>query len=267
MADLKPLRNAIPVQHYKDVSLMELPYRYPMKTALTHYAEIRQIKIAVAQGYPSIKLEPLKDEWISVVGYGPTLKDTWQEIGHPCITVSGAHDFLQERGIKPDYHAECDGRDHKTKHLTKPNDFTTYLIATICNPKVWLQLEGRNVVTWHNCNGRHVVDWIGENDPGTIMVAGGSVVGLSAIHLAGLMGYRKFRLFGFDGNFEGESRHAGEHHGPPQRVIEREAGGRKWKTTPQMSNSSDELGWLIRDHPELQFDIKGDSMVRALYGA
>jgi hypothetical protein len=156
---------------------------------------------------------------------------------------------------------------HKTKHLEKPNDKTVYLIATIVSPEAWIKLEGRKIVTWHNANGRHIVNWIGENNPGTIMVAGGSVVGLSAIHLAGLMGYRKFKLFGFDGNFSGETRHAGPHYGPPQKIIERLVGDRVWKTTPQMSNAADELGWLIRDHPELEFEIHGDSMTRALYGA
>ena len=266
MDALKLSRNAIPLQHYKDIKLTDIKYRYPMRSAVTLEAEVKQVKIAVSQGFPSIKLEPLKSGWLDVVGYGPSLKETWQEIKSPCITVSGAHDFLCERGIKPDFHAECDGRDHKTKHLKKPNSHTTYLMATICNPMMWVQLEGCNVVTWHNCNGQHIVDWVGVNDPGTIMVAGGSVVGLSAIHLGGLMGYRRFRLFGFDGNFEGETRHAGEHFGPVQRVIEREVRGKIWKTTPQMANSSDELGWLIRDHPELEIKIMGKSMVKDLYG-
>lgn len=261
------LKNSISVIPYNDIKLEELPYRYPMRNAVTMDAEIRQVKIAVSQGYPSIQLEPIKDEAISIVGFGPTLEDTWRDITRPCITVSGAHDFLVERGIYPDFHAECDGREHKTKHLEKPNGVTTYLMATIVAPRMWALLEGCKVVTWHNANGRHIVDWIGQNDPGTIMVAGGSVVGMSAIHLAGLMGYRRFKLFGFDGHFAKDKRHAGEHYGPPQKVIERVVGARVWKTTPQMSNAADELGWLIRDHPELEITVYGDSMIRALHGA
>lgn len=263
----KSSTNAIKVIPYKEITLEELPYRYPMRNAVTIDAEVRQVKIAVSQGYPSIKLEPIKEGAISIVGFGPSLEDTWRDITSPCITVSGAHDFLVERGIYPDFHAECDGREHKTRHLEKPNGFTTYLMATIVAPRMWELLEGCKVVTWHNANGRHIVDWIGKNDPGTIMVAGGSVVGMSAIHLAGLMGYRRFKLFGFDGNFRGDDRHAGKHHGPPQRIIERVVGSRVWKTTPQMSNAADELGWLIRDHPELEITIYGDSMTKALHGA
>lgn len=260
---LKSSTNAIRVIPYNEITLEELPYRYPMRNAVTMDAEVRQVRIAVSQGYPSISLGRIQDGSIDIVGYGPSLEDTWEQIESPCMTVSGAHDYLCERGVIPDFHAECDGREHKTKHLEKPNTRTTYLIATICNPRVWELLDGLKVVTWHNANGKHIVEWIGKNDPGTIMVAGGSVVGLSAIHLAGLMGYRRFRLFGFDGNFRGEARHAGEHYGPPQKVIER--GG--WRTTPQMSNAVDEFGWLKRDHPELEFKIMGESLMASAHGA
>lgn len=263
MVELNASTNYLKVIPANEIKLEELPYRYPMRNAVTLEAEIRQVKIAVSQGYPSLKLEPIKSGFIDIVGFGPSLADTWQHIENPCFTVSGAHDFLIDRGVIPTYHAECDGRDHKTKHLLKPHLQTVYLMATICNPKMWEQLDGCQVVTWHNANGRHIVDWIGQNDPGTIMVAGGSVVGLSAIHIAGIMGYRRFRLFGFDGNFRGDVRHAGTHYGPPQKVIER---GR-WKTTPQMSNAVDEFGWLKRDHPELEFKIFGESLMQDVYGA
>ncbi len=267
MADLRSSINCLKVIPASEIRLEELPYRYPMRNAVTMDAEVRQVKIAVSQGHPSIKIGELKPDWISIVGYGPSLRETWKDITRPCVTVSGAHDFLVSRGMYPDYHAECDGREHKTKHLENPNGFTTYLMATIVNPRMWELLEGCKVVTWHNANGKHIVDWIGDNDPGTILVAGGSVVGMSAIHLAGIMGYRKFKLFGFDGNFSEGDRHAGVHHGPPQKLIERTVKGRKWVTTPQMSNAADELGWLIRDHPELGFEFHGDSMISAMYGS
>lgn len=259
--------NAIPAQDYKDISFESLPTKFPTRSAVKLDKELEHIRIAVAQGYPSIQLEPLKDGWIDIVGYGPSLKRTWDQVRNPCITVSGAHDFLIERGVVPTYHAECDGRSHKPKHLSKPHKGVTYLMATVCHPDTWLLLDGFNVVTWHNANGMHVVEWIGENDPDKILVAGGSVVGLSAIHLAGILGFRKFRLFGMDCNFEGDDRHAGPHYGPPQRIVERRVGERVFKTTPQMCNSSDELGFLMKRAPQIEIEIVGDSMLRAMYGA
>src|SRR6185369_698127 len=97
-----------------------------------------------------------------------------------------------------------------------------YLMASICTPAIWERLEGKKVLLWHNCNGQHVVDWIGENDDGGLLVAGGSNIGLTAIHLGGILGFRKFKIFGFDGNYRGETRHAGKHYDPlPQKRITR----------------------------------------------
>src|SRR3972149_792273 len=204
--------NFIPIASPDQINLEALPYRYPMRTAVTHQAEIRQIETCMARGYPRIQIGKLRDDWVSIVGFGPSLTETWTEITQPCITVGGAHDFLIEQGIIPTWHAECDGREHKTKHLEHPHPDVTYLMATICNPRMWDQLQGQKVLTWHNANGKHVVEWIGANDPGGVLLAGGSVIGLTAIHLGGFLGFRRFRLFGFDGNFRGESRHAGPHY-------------------------------------------------------
>jgi hypothetical protein len=251
--------NKLRVSRPEEVKLEALRYRYPTRSAVTMEAELAQIERCVSLKFPRLSLRPIREETASIVGYGPSLAETWDQVTWPIFTVSGAHDFLVERGKIPDWHVECDGRDHKTKHLTKPRLETAYLIASICNPRVWEQLRGFNVEYWHNCNGQHVVDWIGKNDDGSILVAGGSVVGLTAIHIAGILGFRKFKLFGFDGNFWKGSRHAGPHYGPPQKVIERNG----WQTSPQMSNACDELLWLMKNE-ELQIEVVGHSLMKSL---
>jgi hypothetical protein len=255
--------NAITVRKPEDIKLEALPYQYPMRSAVTLEAELRQIAVCMSHGFDRLKLLPLREDVLSVVGFGPSLHETWDQVTHPCITVSGAHDFLIERGFIPDFHAECDGRDHKIKHLGRPHKDVTYVMATICNPQMWEQLNGHKVEIWHNANGPHVVEWIAKNDDGGLLIAGGSVVGLSAIHIGGIKGWRKFKLFGFDGNFKGDTRHAGPHYGPPQKIIEKVVGGRTWKTTPQMYNAAEELTWLVRDAP-IDVEVVGDSLTREL---
>lgn len=251
----------------EEIKFTPLPHLFPMKTALQEAGEIEQMKIGVSQGHPSLKLGAIKEDTLCVVGYGPSLADTWGQVTHPCLTVSGAHDYLIARGIVPDFHVECDGRPHKARFLEKPVEGCEYLIATVCHPKFWEQLEGFKVTTWHNALGQHAANWIGANDPGTIMVSGGSVVGLSAIHVAGVMGYRKFRLFGFDNCFRFDKRHAGEHYGPEQKLLWRTVGDKTYLTTPQMTNAADEIGWLIRDNPQISVEIVGESMTKELHGA
>jgi len=246
-----------------DVRLEYLPYRYPSRTAYTLEAEIRQIETCVKKGYPRLQLRDIKDEWLSVVGFGPSLHDTWREIKHPFVTVSGALDFMQDKGVIPDYHAECDGRDYKTKHLEHANHTTKYFMASVCNPRMWDLLEGCHVEYWHTANGQHVVDWIGKNDLGSVLIAGGSNIGLTAIHVGGILGYRKFRLYGFDGNFRGDVRHAGKHYAEPQRRIVRTANGHRWDTSPQMSHACDEFLRLYDDQ-NIKCEIVGDCLLADL---
>ena len=267
MESSQPSRNGIVIAPADKINLKSLNYRYPMRNAVTLEAEIRQVEAAVKSGFPRLGIGNLKDDWFSVVGYGPSLKDTWKDITHPCISTSGAHDFLIERGIVPDYHAQCDGRDHQLKFLERPHKDVTYVMATICHPGFWERLKGHKVALWHNANGQHVLDWIGKNDPGGMMIAGGSNIGLTSIHIGGLLGYRKFRLFGMDCNYaEDWKRHAGVHHDPsPQRVIRRWVKKKKWFTSPQMSNAADEF-MVLAQNESLKFEVHGESMLKDLSG-
>lgn len=244
----------------KDIHLEHLAYKFPTRTPFTQAAEIQQIETCIKQGYPRLALRDLREETLSVVGYGPSLQDTWQLITHPCITVSGALDFLQHHDVIPDFHTECDGRDYKTKHLEHPNKKTKYFMASVCNPRMWELLAGCHVEYWHMANGQHVVDWIGEHDAGSILIAGGSNIGLTAIHLGGILGFRKFKLFGFDGNYRGDVRHAGVHYAAPQKRLVRIANGKRWETSPQMFNACDEFLKLY-ENQLLRFEIVGNSLL------
>ena len=257
--------NAILIAPSKSINLKSLNYRYPTRNAVTMEAELKQIEIALSHKFLRLGIGKLKQETLAVVGYGPSLKDTWEQVTHPCITTSGAHDFLIQRGFIPDFHAQCDGRDHQVKFLERPHHHVTYVMATICPPAIWERLKKHRVLLWHNCNGQHVLDWIGEHDPGGILIAGGSNIGLSAIHIGGLMGYRKFKCFGFDGNFDKDwNRHAGVHHDPTrQDVIRRWVGQRKWFTSPQMSNSADEFLTLMQNK-DIQLEVVGECMLADL---
>ena len=90
---------------------------------------VKNMTAALARGLPTIRYCPENSEWLNLVCYGPSLEQTWREIKHPIMTVSGAHDFLLARGIVPDYHVECDPRPHKSDNISKPHPDVQYLIA------------------------------------------------------------------------------------------------------------------------------------------
>jgi hypothetical protein len=201
--------------------------------------------------------------WLHVVGYGPSLSQTWRQIDGPCLTMSGAHGFLTERGITPTWHAEMDPRAHKVAML-QPNCLTTYLIAGVCHPSVWNKLNGYDVRKFHVLSSRDTPDWLQRNEKrGAVLVGGGSEIGLAALHLAGFMGWRRFKLHGFDHSLRLGERHAGAHLGPKQQEIFWRVGERVFATTKIMVNAAIECLQTFEQYP-IEVELMGDGLLQEM---
>jgi hypothetical protein len=170
---------------------------------------------------------------------------------HPIVSMSGSHNFLIERGVIPDYHIDMDPRPHKLAHIIKPHPDVQYLMATVCHPFTWAILKGYKLKTWHVISGKGTKAWLEKYDPRTVLVAGGSTIGLASIHVGGLLGYRRFEIHGMDGSFRGDIRHAGVHYGHDQAPIEWKANGKTYKTSKIMMNANVELLNMLRHFPFL----------------
>lgn len=190
-----------------------------------------------------LKFEPPHNRVAIVMCYGPSLEDTWQsallelqEIGNAdIVSVSGAHDYLLERGVVPRFHIECDPRKHKSGMLTTPNDFTEYLMASCVHPDVFSNLTNKNITLWHLDNGRESFRIGRELEPNALMIGGGGSVGLRALPVMMAKGYRRFIIHGMDCSYrEDGSTHAGLHTGKKVQLIEVRCAGRKFVTSPVM---------------------------------
>lgn len=224
------------------------------------------MRIALEQGLPRLKPHPIDPEKrINIVCFGPSLRKTWEKAvnGWPIATVSGAHDFLIERGVIPDFHLDCDPRKHKVQYIRKPHKNVHYLMGTSAHPLAWELLKGHKVTQWHMRQGPKTGEWIVKNDPGTLMFDGGSTVALQAIHVLGSQGYAKFNLFGLDGCFEGEDFHASPAKYPKQTVVHVECEGRMWKTTDLMVNMILEF-LRNRDAYDIELNVFGDGLLNAM---
>jgi len=201
---------------------------------------------------------------VSIACYGPSLADTYKQLKRPIISVSGSHDFLVDRGIIPDFHVDCDPRPHKPEMLRKPQETTTYLMASVCHPLFWKALEGHSVRLWHLINGDDLdtVAWVAQNHPDGMksMIGGGSSVGQRAMNVAAALGYRKFDIPGMDCSFT-ENRHAGAHTGSQQVETLVKAGDRIFKTTKQMLQAAIEMEhFLQKQDAEVRF--YGDGLMQ-----
>lgn len=235
------------------IGLKKIEVPYPIPPAFSEDIRERHMAWAVAQGYPRLRGRMMTHDRLQIVAYGPSLADTWREINpeEPLITMSGALKFLLERGLKPVYgkwfHTDVDPRPHKIAALARHKD-VVYMIGSCAHPELFKHLEGYKVVLYHALSGGHTFAWVQQNDPDQILIAAGSTIGLTAIHLGGIMGYYHFEVFGMDGGFKGAERHAGPHFGVVHGQIESKWNP-GWKTSRLMDNTNFEIEAMLKNFP------------------
>lgn len=237
-----------------------LPYTGKVSQA----EQFDQMQKAVNSGFPFLKkATAFHNRKVSIVGYGPSLADTWRSIQGPIIATSGAYDFLIERGIVPDYYVAIDPSRSAIDLLKKPSKISTYLMASVCHPDWWPKLDLYRVKLWHKINGddQKTIEWIHEHHMTNVdsALGGGSTVAQRAMNVAAAMGYRKFDVYGMDCSFI-DKRHAGPHTGDPQLIVDISVAGRIFRTTPQLMQSANEMQqFLLTADVEIAFH--GDSLM------
>ena len=165
--------------------------------------------------YP-LRIQPgsITQEPIAIVGFGPSLNDTWEEIKKfkYVFSGSGSHKFLVDRGIIPTHHAEVDPREHKIGLMGTPQQGTQYLIASCCHPKLLQHLQGFDIRLWHIHSGDTPQMLPTVFPRGEYILTGGSNVGLRAMVLARFLGFVNMHVFGMDCSMSTEGKSHAEFH-------------------------------------------------------
>lgn len=239
------------------------------------------ISIANARGYARLAQAPINErQTLALACYGPSLVDTWellrdqQAAGAKILSMSGATHFLAERGVVADYHVDMDPRAHKVGHLKPLVPGVHYLMASVCPPETWELLKDyppELITLWHtfsgvDSTGVDTYGWVAANDkPGELVIHGGSTIGLTALHIGGVLGYRHFEIHGMDGSRRsGGQRHAGIHYGKPQNdPITWSAEGVKYDTSQIMANAVAETINTCKRFPVFAI-FHGDGLTQAL---
>lgn len=254
---------------------MKIPYK--LQAAVVIDKRYENMASAIARGLPRLQdvaIDPIAS--LSIACYGPSLKDTWRELKHPILSMSGATRFLADNGVTADYHIDMDPRAHKIKQLTPPVPGVTYLIASVSHPDYFEMLKDEKVVLWHcvSSNNDADLEWIKKNDPvqletdehvlSQLIITTGSNIGLAAIQIGGLLGYRHFEIHGMDGSFAEKDRHAGVHYGKvqPSNLVWA-AGGKKYRTSQIMANGVAEAVNMVKLYP-IFCVFHGEGLTQAL---
>ena len=252
----------------QSVSTRERPLAKMYTFAVLPKERVEQIKGNMTRGVPMVEQVPRHDRTMAIVGYGPSLKDTWRTLtttSDDIFTTSGAHDFLMDRGIIPMGHVATDPRKEQVDFIQHRNKMTTYYPASCCHPTVFEWLTDYRIRMWHAWDGDDTEQAVLERDPNAFFILGGSNVGLRSIALGSALGYRKFTLYGMDCSMKEGQRHAGAHNGKKQKLVRvRPTGSEQWfDTTPQMVSGANEFlamaAKLITEGYE--FTLVGDGLL------
>ena len=185
--------------------MSSLPLKITGKCVAEDETLFANMDAAIARGYPQVReAHPAKSGAILLVASAPSVKGQLELIkkmkaaGSPIVAIKGAHDWLIDNGVIPDYALAIDPQEHRIAFY-KPLPNVHYMIASQCHPAMFDNLEGCQVTLWHPYVKK------GQDRPKNCMlIGGGTTSGLRAISLFYVLGYRQFELFGFDSCNDGE---------------------------------------------------------------
>lgn len=200
----------------------------------TELAAIRDnIASSSIRDIPWVEQVPAHDLEVLIVAGGPSLLDdiedirTRQAAGAKVFTMNATAKLMREHGIVPDMHVVIDAR---RTNLRFADVAKTYL-ASQCHPVLFDAT--RDATLFHIA----LRDWDKyiPNDRASMAVGGGNSVGLYAMSLAYVLGYRTMHLFGFDSSYRDDAHHAYpqiKNDADPR--IEAHVNGRVFSTTHWM---------------------------------
>lgn len=222
-----------------------------------------QVKIALSRIKGRIQPGPTRDEPIALVSYGPSLRDTWEEVrNYPYVlTCSGAHKFLVDRGIIPNWHIDVDPRPHKVDLMGTPDRRVEYLMASCCHPRMWDHLEGQNVKLWHSFDSSEEALRI--LPPQEWAITGGCSAGVRTLTLARFLGFKEAHVFGLDGCFkQGGASHAGDHPNTVKKGSMCVYDGIEYHTIPSMLEAARSAVHELDQLPDLKVTFHGEGLTQ-----
>ena len=148
----------------------------------------------------------------SIVGAGPTIKETHKELVGDVIAINSAIGYLLDEGIVPKFGLLWDGTEVLEK-LVRPHPDITYLVASRCHPKVFEKLKDCKVIVWHAGGDHNIIEVMGR--PEVVeklkipqpLILGGSAGVTRTLYVATVLGYEDIHIFGADSNYSGNETH------------------------------------------------------------
>lgn len=188
-----------------------------------------------------------------IIGGGPSLRKDLEEIrkrkdaGQHVFALNNSWKWLLDNEILADAHVMLDARRENAKFVPTPSAITKYY-ASQCAKEVWDAAP--DALLWNHLNAQNI---IGDDPRANTLIAGGSTVGLNAMALVYVLGYRKIHLYGFDSSYDDERHHHAYEQAlnDKERVVTVTAAGEEFITAAWMAQQVSEFCLLLPQLMEL----------------
>ena len=231
---------------------------------------LANVRDAIAKDWPIIPKGEAVDRLAIICGGGPSLKDlaflvaNLQNAGAAVFSVNQVDGFLRDLGIRPNFHVMVDARPELEAWV---NEGGIKLYASMCDPAVLERgAAAGDLNVWH-AQTDGIKEIFGPNE--AILIGGGTTVGLRAMVLAYVMGFRRIACFGFDGSYAD-----GQHHAYPQALNDGEnvldviCGGKTFKAAPWMVQQAQDFKDLVdqlENGMDCEIQIWGDGLLPTMF--
>jgi len=182
--------------------LQHLDVRESVETQVSH------VEKSMSLGLPQFgKKCRAHSNVLSIVGGGPSIKETVGELHGYVVAINGSLKWLLDRGQKVFACGVLDPGEHIAEGLVR-NDNVRYFVSSTAHPNTFDKLKGLNVTIWHPGGCDEVNKVVFERNPDALIIGGGCTMGLRWINLGYMLGFRKFDCYGMDSSFSKDGTHA-----------------------------------------------------------
>lgn len=178
---------------------------------------VQNVKSNIAKDWPRLEWADEHDRTAILVGGGPSINDNVDslkariESGAEIWALNGTAGWCYSHNIIPDYQVIADARPENIDFLANAIK-TQIILASQCHPALFTtpgKYGGIKPIMFHMAEPSEIQPLLYDEPQKDVpLIGGGSTVGLVAIAILYVMGYRKVILYGFDSSVDGSKHHA-----------------------------------------------------------
>ena len=243
-----------------------------MRVNVTNETLLDNIRTNIRKGFPQIQPYPIQRQKICLVGGGPSLNDTFEELrkcyfeGDKLVAMNGSAQWLMDHNMRPSLVTMIDARPFNVRFVQEPIPNCKYFISSQCDPSVFDMVADRDSYIFHLVTGDDVEGILKPYYLGHYYnVTGGTTVMLRTIWLCRMLGFYRMEVFGFDSCCMGEE---AKHHAylQPENdgdIIHTDScAGRPFFCTGWQRRQADDFREFVTQHGnQFQLNVHGDGLI------